>query len=693
MIRALTANLTGSQVQGASTLTQQYVKNLLINDALNRNDPGAVVSAQETSYGRKIREAKLAISLERRLSKSKILEGYLNIAQFGPSQYGAEAAAHYYFGVNSGDLTVVQAATIAAITQSPNALDPVNHPEANQTRRDVALKVMLDEKYITKTQYDEAIALAVADTLNVTPQPTGCEVANALSGASFFCDYVVSVIRNSTAFGETQQARDLLLRRGGLRITTTLDLTRQAQALDAVTSTIPQDNSNGVAMALTAVEPGTGRIIAMAQNRDYGQPTDTNPRATTVNYNVNKAYGGSSGFQAGSTFKPFTLAQWLIDEHTLGETFDASRGQWDNTWWKARCLDGGRLKQVRWSVKGVGSRAVNAMAATASSINGAYVAMEYQLDLCDITDLTKSMGIERADGNDWAITPAMVLGTNEVSPLDMAAAYATFASGGIYCKPQAISNVTDAFGQELAVPGAECQRVMEESIAAGASHAMKGVIQHGTGTRARINDGRDQAGKTGTTDAHVAVWFCGYTAQLAAAVWAGHPDGNIPMTNLVLNGVHLGTPMGGTLPAGTWGKFMNAAMAGLKHIKFPSPPKDMLRGKSQTVLNFVGMSLAEVIKALEDSGIILEVTEVYSLMPVGQILSQNPAYGATIYIEGRAVIEVTVSKGPEPAPPPPPRPPPTPKPTPQPTPTPRPPPPTYQPPTPTPTPTWPIGGG
>jgi len=700
MARAAVNNAAGQEVQGASTLTQQYIKNLLINKALSQDNPTAAIEAGEKSYQRKIREAKLAISLEKRLGKDQILEGYLNIAQFGPSQYGVESAARYYFGVHASDLTPVQAATVAAIAQSPNGMDPVAHPRANQTRRDAALKTMLQEGYITLDSYIEAVSLDVEDTLNITPSPTGCALAHKLNGAAFFCEYVVSAIRYSPEFGQTQRERDNLLRRGGLRIRTTLDLDTQAQALEALTETIPQNDESGVAMALTAVEPGTGKIIAMAQNREYGRPTDTNPRATTVNYNVDKAYGGSSGFQAGSTFKPFTLAAWLKADHTLREAFDGSRRQYNNTLWKARCLDGGVHKQVTWSVSGAGGTAINAVSATAASSNGAYAAMEFQLDLCDITELTKSMGLERADGDEWRTTPSMVFGTNEITPLAMAGAYATFASGGIYCQPVAITKVTDATGVELEVPSGDCKRVLDQDVAAGVSYALREVIRGGTGTSARIWDGRDQAGKTGTTDAHVAVWFAGYTAQLAAAVWAGHPEGNIPMTNLRINDVWLGTPWGGTLTARTWGRFMNNAMEGLEHLPFPEPPAPMLRGKPANVPGVVGLTLTAAGQKLSGSGFTLQVgEEIFSDLPAGTIVSQSPQAGSQVYLEpGQSTVTIVVSKGAEP-PPPPTTPPPTATPpttTPPPTATPPPPtatpppPPTTPPPTTTPPPSTPA---
>jgi membrane peptidoglycan carboxypeptidase len=643
MARAFLSNSTsvGASTQGASTLTQQYVKNALIEKAVAAGDNSGVDAATDQTYARKLREAKMAVALEREHGKKKVLEGYLNIAQFGPSQWGVEAAAMYYFGVHASELTIVQSATIAAVTQRPNGLDPVNFPEANQARRDVALAAMLREGYITQDEYTEAVGLNVTDTLNITEPQGGCETADSLYLAGFFCDFVVAEILHSEAFGADADERKALLDGGGLTVTTTLDVAAQANAFNAINDQVPIDNTQGVAQALTSVEPGTGRIIAMAQNRYYKSGTTEDPLYTSVNYNADLRYGGSSGFQPGSTFKPFILAAWLEAGHSLQEAFDASKTTYSPAYFKASCVDGGRVGQAKpWSFRGGAAKSVNAYTATQNSMNAAYVAMEYKLDMCDVQDVIGRLGVSRADGADWSLEPSMVLGTNEVSPLAMAGAYAAFASGGTYCKPTSIDAVTKADGTALELPDKQCSQAISPAIANGVTAALRRVISYGTGTAARLADGREAAGKTGTTDNAKAAWFCGYTPQLATAIWTGYPDRQRDM----------GT-YGGTIAAPVFRNFMSWTLDGAEKLSFESPPQEVERGKPVPVPKVLGLEEKKATETLQEAGFFVEIGEGIhsSTVPLGVVMEQDPrgsAYpGTTITLE--------LSLGPEPAPPPP----------------------------------------
>jgi membrane peptidoglycan carboxypeptidase len=655
MIRAFISNATSGSVQGASTITQQYVKNALIEQAVLANDAEAATEARETSYARKLREAKMAIALEKKAGKTKILEGYLNIAQFGPSQWGVESAAYYYFGVHAADLTVVQAATIAAITQSPNGLDPVKHPEANQARRDLCLEWMLKEGYITQTQYDIAVAQDVTKTLSIHQPQSGCEVADSdtFNRAGFFCDYVLSVLRNSEEFGATQQERENLLYRGGLHVYTTLDLKMQGDAVAAIEKRIPTDDASGVGHALTSIEPGTGKIKAMAQNRHYklGEPEG---RSTSVNYNVDKADGGSSGFQAGSTFKPIILADWLAEGHSLREPFDASKTTYSNTDWKAIGCgigDGGgdNIHLQTWTFKGSAKGVVDAYRATQSSINSAYVAMEFKLDLCQVKAMIEALGIHRADGQPWENLPSQVLGTNEISPMTMAAAYATFAADGVYCTPIAIERIVDSDGKSVPVPSANCHQAIDPDIAYGVTGALQRVITGGTGTAARLADGRVAAGKTGTTDNSVAAWFCGYTPQLATAVWAGFPDVSKPLENIRIAEQYWSNTTGGGLPGVTWKWYMDAALEGAEKLEFEPIPSIMDRGVPIEIPDVRGMSQAAAEDALEKAGFAFKWNwdgEWSTTYAIGTVASQS--------LSGKAYVGTTItltpSKGAEPPP-------------------------------------------
>src|SRR4051794_22028892 len=315
MLRAFAKNALTDDLQGASTLTQQYVKNVLIEAAQRDNDAAAIEAAREhkgtAGLSRKLREAKIAIALEKKYPKQKILENYLNIAQFGSSVWGVEAAAQYYFSKPAADLTYLEAATLAGVTQSPSKWDPARNPDDSQRRRNIVLGLMKAQKIITPAEYQAGIATKLPATLKIQPTALTCAAAGTVvAGSGYFCDYVTKVIKNNAAFGKTPADRTEQLYRGGLTITTTLDPREQRIADKEVKAGVPVKDRSGVASAISVVEPGTGKIVAMAQNRIYNPRQSSAARETSVNYNTDFAYGGSSGFAPGSTFKPFTLTEW-----------------------------------------------------------------------------------------------------------------------------------------------------------------------------------------------------------------------------------------------------------------------------------------------------------------------------------------------------------------------------------------------
>ncbi|HZL03046.1 MAG TPA: biosynthetic peptidoglycan transglycosylase, partial [Cellulomonas sp.] len=236
MLRAGVKNILNPKVkEGASTLTQQYVKNTLIEAALREGDYAAAAAAKEAEgaegFSRKLREAKLAITLEKTTPKQTILEGYLNIAQFGINIFGVESASNHYFSKHASELTYIEAATLAGVTQSPTAWDPVKNPAASEGRRNTVLRLMKEQGYITVPEYTAGIATPIADTLHVQDTKVGCMAAgDIVPGSGYFCDYVTKIIVSDPAFGATKQDRKDLLYRGGLTITTTLDPHQQAIA-------------------------------------------------------------------------------------------------------------------------------------------------------------------------------------------------------------------------------------------------------------------------------------------------------------------------------------------------------------------------------------------------------------------------------------------------------------------------------
>ena len=297
-LRALVSTGTGSQVQGGSTITQQYVKQILLAAAKTPEEQRA---ATAVSISRKIREARYAISLEQKLTKKQILEGYLNIAYFGAGSYGVEIAARRYFSVHASELSLTQAATLAGLVQNPSRYDPTRFPDLAQARRNDVLNAMARAGYISDSVATQAKAIKVTDDLKPSEIPNGCTT----SEAPFFCDYVLTVLRDDPAFGETADARSRLLDVGGLTIRTTLDLKAQRAAQKAANNQIPPTDPSNKAVGITMIKPGTGEIVAMAQNRLWGR---SGKGKTAVNYNAPINHNGTVGFQAGSTFKAFTMA-------------------------------------------------------------------------------------------------------------------------------------------------------------------------------------------------------------------------------------------------------------------------------------------------------------------------------------------------------------------------------------------------
>ncbi|RXR27040.1 penicillin-binding protein [Oerskovia turbata] len=583
-LRAALNNASGGAKQGGSSLTQQYVKNVLIEQAVRDEDPIAAEAVKDDTIERKAREAKLAISLEKRMTKDEILQGYLNIAQFGVRVYGVETAAQHYFGKSASDLTIVEAATIAGVTNAPGKYDPVTNPAKSQERRDLVLKAMHDQGYITAQERDEAIALPVPATLNVVPVQVGCEAAN---GAAFFCDYVTKVIISNPSFGETEKDRKALLYRGGLDITTTLDPAMQAAAEENALAAVPTDDPSGIEDAIVSIEPGTGKILAMAQNRPYDAALEPEPGTTAQNYSADQAHGSSRGFSPGSTWKPFLLAEWLRSGHTLNETVSANKRAWNNTdfdWCGARV----RNEPKPWSPSNSDGKNdqgnITVLRATYNSINTAYATMEAQLRLCDVKSTAEAIGFKPAvtadKENGVKMMPSMVIGTQESSPLQMAAAYATFASGGTYCDPIAITRIVDAEGNDLEVPSANCTAAIDPAVANTVTYALENVMTQGSGKKSQL-DGRPSAGKTGTANLNTHTWFVGYTPQVSTAVWIGNAEKNVEMRSngrgrFVINGVGKQWWFGSDLAAPTWRDYMNTVLAGTPAQPFPAPDPKMV---------------------------------------------------------------------------------------------------------------------
>jgi len=553
-LRALASNTSAGDVQqGGSTLTMQYVKNVLVNSATTAEE---IQAARGRSPTRKLREMRFALGLERRYSKAEILERYLNIVYFGAGAYGVEAAARRYFSKPASALNLTEAATLAGIIQQPVRYDPLRNPEQSTTRRNVVLKRMADAGFITPDQAKQASKVPMSAILRPTTTANGCTT----SYAPFFCDYVLQTIRNDPAFGATPEAREAFLKRGGYVITTTLDAKAQEGAFKAVTEAIPIEDESQRAAAISMVEPGTGNILAMAQNRRWGT---SGVGRTTYNYNVDRKYGGTIGMQAGSTFKVFALAAALEAGISPFEYIAAgSPKTFENFVECGTNIPFGPITVRNSTTSGT----MDMIRATAFSTNTYFMSIEERTGLCRPAEIAESMGVYRGSGENLLRVPSFTLGSMEVTPLAMANAYATFANHGTYCKPRVILGITDRDGATLPVPPPECRQVLARDVADSVTSLLTGVIDGPIGGRtgARMSLDRPAAGKTGTTNESAAVWFCGFTPDIAAAVWVGDPRGGFayPMKNVTVNGVYYSQVFGGTLPGPIWKASMEAALAG-----------------------------------------------------------------------------------------------------------------------------------
>ncbi|WP_326579628.1 transglycosylase domain-containing protein [Streptomyces sp. NBC_00481] len=564
ILRALNRNAReGGVAQGASTLTQQLVKNVAVEEA--GDDPTLVAQATQQTLGRKINELKKAIQIEEELGKKKILENYLNITFFGQQAYGVEAGSQRYFSKSAKNLKVEEAALLAGIVQSPSRYDPVNDPQEATKRRNTVLQRMADLGDISQTEADKAKEKPLG--LHIRKPKNGC--ITAVKGAGFFCDYVREVFLNDPIFGKSKEDRAKIWNQGGLTIRTTMDPKAQKSVQASVKKHVRQKDE--VATAATIVEPGTGKILAMGQSRPYG--LDTKKNETSINLSVDESMGGGAGYQPGSTFKPIVAAAALEDGMAPTKSYSApykmeypspisvcGGKNWVNT-------DGADLSNESESEVGPYSM----KKATALSVNTYFVQMIADIGICPVTKMAKKMGVERADGDKIGQNPSIALGTQEMSPLTMANAYATFASRGMYCTPVAIESITQRVGEKsksLEVPKSTCSRAMSENTADTISALLKGVVEDGTGTEAGLGSGRPSAGKTGTTDERYAAWFVGYTPNMAGAVWVGDPAHKRRMVNIPIGGQWYAKVFGGKVPGPIWRDMMTGALEGKPNPDF-----------------------------------------------------------------------------------------------------------------------------
>ena len=660
--RAFVSNLRTGITQGASTLTQQYVKITLQENALRKHDLTAARAATAKSYTRKLQELKYAVTLEKTLTKNQILEGYLNLVYYGDLAYGVEAAANHYFGVTAAKLTLPQAATLAGLVQRPSETDPIHHPAKALARRNV----VLDRMHVLNLITDKAWQTA-RKTKMVTNPKTALSSCG-LSPYPYFCTYVSAWLLEQPALGKTLADRIEAINRGGLTIQTTLNPKMQQIAQKELNAKVPIGNSESIGGAVAMVEPGTGHVLAIAQNTRYSL---TNGRGTTsVNWAVDAKYGGSGGFAFGSTAKMFAVTEALRSGMTINSIIIARKADATHPalFYPREFTEKACEIFKPWPVRndeGTRNGPISLIDATAHSVNTAFAGLVARLGPCKVRDLMTKMGLHQGSGKPITAGPsAVTLGSDSVSPLTLASAYATVASGGTYCVPSPVLSITNSDRKTLALPKNQCTKVLSPDVANGVTKILKTVLTNGTAAgTGGLAGGRPVAGKTGTSDGSNETWFVGYTPQLCTAVWVGTPNdyqNKRILRNLKLGGKsYWGQVFGSTIATPTWKRIMDRALAGMPFRDFAEPSDKITLGDLVSIPRVYGRSLAQAKGALASAGFVPVVGHaVSSSLPKGLAVGTQPSYRAprgssvTIFTSSGTAPKPTTaaSKTPSPSP-------------------------------------------
>ncbi len=607
--RALVIDIMAGEIkEGASTITQQYIRNTVLLD--ERTD---------ISIQRKVREAFLARELEKRKSKDEILELYLNAIYFGEGAYGAQAAARTYFSKNAADLTLPEAALLAGLPQQPSRLSPFSNPDGALARRTQVLFRMLENGYITREEYEEARDAPLE--LQRSPEPE-----DGIFHAPYYVAHVKKILQ--------EEYSSSLVFQGGLEVHTTIDLGLQREAERAAFSFLNRQDDPDV--GLVSLDPRDGTVKALVGGKDYA----------TNKFNL--ATQGRR--QPGSAFKTFVLVAALEAGMPPSRYVDSSSPAVIPT-------------EPPWNVsnsEGRGRGLITLDSAMRSSVNTVFARLIWELNDDESTGAEKVATVAKRMGIRSQIPhyPSIALGSNNVTPLEMASAHGTLATNGEYFEPAFVTKVVDRHGETVFELNPEGRQVLEPSIAYATTNVMRGVITGGTARRAAI--GRPAAGKTGTSQNYRDAWFVGYTPQLVTSVWVGYYEREVPMRN-----VHGLRGFGGTLAAPIWADFMRKAHEGLPVLDFERVPQPEYTWRQtdlrETVPDLIGMTVAQANDALSQSTLSLATNEVFhDTAPVGSIVAQDPAGGARVAPGG--TVTVSVSKGKDTSEPPPPPPAPEPEP-------------------------------
>ncbi|KGN32161.1 penicillin-binding protein [Knoellia sinensis KCTC 19936] len=629
--RAMVSNAQGEGVQGASTLTQQYVKITLQENALRRDDKEAAKAAVAKTYTRKLQELKYALDVERNFTKDQILAGYLNLVYYGDQAYGVEAAAQNYFGISSSKLNLGQSALLAGIVQQPTRYNPVLNPKDSQARRNLVLDRMATLGMASTKDVNAAKKVPVADMLGNRKPPKGtCH----RSVEPFFCAYMMEYLQKSpqmAVLGKTPAERLKNINQGGLTIKTTLDMELQAATFKELTKAVPVGNKQNLGAASTVIEPGTGKVLAMAQATDFS--------ASQLNLNADQRYGGSQyGYQFGSTAKTYALVAALEAGMPLDGTIDAPSASPDDPHSFTRSEMKGRCNSDKdWSVENDyrSGGEMSLAQATAESINTAFGQLVIDTGCNKVYDTMNRMGVHQGDGGKIDNTVASItLGAGVMTPMTAAASYATLAARGKYCEPTPIASITTSNGKAIKIPPTACKQVVRADIADGVNQLLMGPLSDRRGTARGLWDvsARPAAGKTGTTNNHNQSWFIGYTPQRSAAVWIGNVK--VARANgqlLTLNGKCFGeygckrSVFGGTVAAPVWSKIMRHATNDLPVVRFTRPSDKVLNGNYIRLPSVVGDSVETATSKLQAAGFKVRVgSRVDSSIREGRVARTSP---------------------------------------------------------------------
>jgi membrane peptidoglycan carboxypeptidase len=629
-LRALVNNLEGKPQQGASTLTQQYVKNYL-------------VARTKTNYVGKLREAMLALKVSQTVPKDQILDRYLNTIYLGRDSYGVQAAAQSYFHVDAKDLTVSQAAMLIGIVPSPNSWDPATAPEKAQARWNLVLDAMVQQGYLDQAT---RATLKFPETIPYSP-------GNTFSGPNgYLLQMVVDELQANMGLSYDD------IKRGGYTIVTTIDQSVQQDAVDSVSRLTQGALSNGQApspllrVGVTSIDPSNGAIVAL-----YGGPDYLKDSRNTVTYEK---------IQAGSTFKPYTLIAALEKGIGLKTTFDGHSPQTIPGW------DGGKPGTVTNFDNEQPGTAVDLIKATQDSINTVYAQLNMQVGADKSADVAKKAGVTIPQ----PAVASNVLGVGDVHVLDQASGYATIAAGGVYNKPHIVAKVLNPGDNSVAFTGSSTpKRVFQADVIADTTYAMQQVVQHGTGATYIKPLGVPIAGKTGTSTDNKSAWFVGFTPKIVTAVALFQNGADGSSIDSITPFGNKSQVTGGSWPAKLWADYMKPVLAmpaWQATTPFPQPawigggptptatptatptdtptptPTDTASAPSQiTVPNIQGQTEDAAQAALTAVGLQPQVThEQSATVGAGRVIRVTPAPG-TLVDPGSAVT-IVVSSGPSP---------------------------------------------